>query len=173
MEEGSLLIPKVSIFICLSELTCSQAQLPSHELWPLVKSLKWNESGSRAYNLEGRTWSRFASSCVLDKRLRGISSEVQQTFEEFFFCNAGLVQDMVGQLLEMVKTAFKKSPWRQNQNKNNTHTTNQTQKQPKKPTPTQRPNNSQAIQPGKFKLGETRWNKPPLSAPQMLSSAMQ
>ena len=45
---------------------------------------------------------------------------------------------MVGQLLEIVKTALKISLVSK-QDKNNTHPTKQTQKHPKQTTPTQKP----------------------------------
>ena len=48
------------------------------------------------------------------------------------------------------KDCFENLPGIETQTKNNTHTTKQTQKHPNQTTPTQKPSDSQANQPGRF-----------------------
>ena len=68
--------------------------------------------------------------------------------QDFFFCNAGLVLDMVGQLLEMVKTVVN-LPGNETKNKTTTPT-QQSHKNNTNSNTHKKPRDQQEKQPGRF-----------------------
>ena len=84
----------------------------------------------------------------------------------FFSCNAGLVLDMVGQLLEMVKTVVN-LPGNEKKQNNNTHTT-KPQKQHKQQHPQKAPRPAGKTAREICKLGETGETIAPLSPSNVL-----
>ena len=80
----------------------------------------------------------------------GLISSNSNSSNSFFSCNAGLVLDMVGQLLEMVKTDLK-SPWcRSKRQTRNQHPQNKPTTTPQATPTHQRKPRNRSTPPGRF-----------------------